>query len=244
MKLIFIRHGDPDYERDGLTETGVREAQLLNARVRGMKIDKCYVSPLGRAKETAELGLEGTGIVPVEYEWLREFCPPVIKRPDRPERDSVCWDWIPKDFCARENLFDVDHWGDEPEMAAGNVRAEYDRVCASLDALLAENGYVRDGRMYRAIRPNNDTLVFFCHFGLTCVCLSHLINVSPMILWQGTCCAPTSITTVITEERREGEAYFRASSIGDTGHLYAAGAEPSFSARFCECWTNKDERHD
>ena len=29
MKLIFIRHGDPDYVRDGLTEKGRVEAKAL-----------------------------------------------------------------------------------------------------------------------------------------------------------------------------------------------------------------------
>ena len=29
MRLIFIRHGDPDYVHDTLTEKGKREAELL-----------------------------------------------------------------------------------------------------------------------------------------------------------------------------------------------------------------------
>ena len=29
MKLLIIRHADPDYEIDSLTETGHREARLL-----------------------------------------------------------------------------------------------------------------------------------------------------------------------------------------------------------------------
>ena len=29
MRLLFIRHGDPDYEHDTLTEKGRREAALL-----------------------------------------------------------------------------------------------------------------------------------------------------------------------------------------------------------------------
>ena len=34
MKLLFIRHGDPDYEKDSLTEKGWHEAELLmNLRV-------------------------------------------------------------------------------------------------------------------------------------------------------------------------------------------------------------------
>lgn len=33
MKLIIIRHGDPDYENDTLTVKGVREAKLLSERI-------------------------------------------------------------------------------------------------------------------------------------------------------------------------------------------------------------------
>ena len=33
MRIIFIRHGDPDYEKDSLTEKGWREAALLAERV-------------------------------------------------------------------------------------------------------------------------------------------------------------------------------------------------------------------
>ena len=80
--------------------------------------------------------------------------------------------------------------------------------------------------------------MFFCHFGTSCVLLSHLMNVSPMVLWHGTCMAPASVTTVYTEERRPGIAYFRAAAMGDTSHLYVKGAGPSFSGRFCEVHGN------
>ena len=129
-------------------------------------------------------------------------------------------------------------------MAEADTKAEYDRVCSEFDKLLAEHGYVRDGKLYRVERPNNDTICLFCHFGLECVLLSHLLNVSPMVLWHGFCAAPTSVTTVMTEERRKGIASFRVSAFGDVSHLYVHREEPSFSARFCECFDNEEERHD
>jgi len=244
MKLIFVRHGDPDYEHDCLTETGELEGRLLNERIKTMSIDECYASTMGRARRTAELGLMGTGLVPTECDWMREFHAPV-KRPDlNGEMSWVCWDWLPSDWTCHEEFFDPKRWSDQSIMAEANVRKEYDRVCGKLDELIAEHGYERCGKLYRAVNPNNKTLVIFCHYGVTCVFLSHLINVSPMVLWQGISMAPTSLTTVVTEERRPGIAYFRASSIGDTSHLYAGGREPSFSARFCECYANAEERHD
>lgn len=65
-----------------------------------------------------------------------------------------------------------------------------------------------------------------------------------MPLWHGLCAAPSSVTTIYTEERRQGIASFRANAFGDISHLYAAGEEPSFAARFCETWDNENERHD
>ena len=44
MRLLIIRHGDPDYEADSLTEKGWREAELLADRMEKEKIDYFYVS--------------------------------------------------------------------------------------------------------------------------------------------------------------------------------------------------------
>ncbi|MFR2935372.1 MAG: histidine phosphatase family protein, partial [Ruminococcus sp.] len=55
MKLLFIRHGDPDYEIDSLTEKGWKEAALLAERVSQLEVKTFYVSPLGRARDTASL---------------------------------------------------------------------------------------------------------------------------------------------------------------------------------------------
>ena len=133
-------------------------------------------------------------------------------------------------------------WLEEEFLKNSDIPKEYAKVCRELDALLARHGYVRDGYNYRAAAPNHDTLVFVCHFGLTAVLLSHLLNCSPYSIWQHICTAPTAVTTLYTEERIEGKALFRAASIGDVSHLYAGGEEPSFAARFCECFTD-DTRH-
>lgn len=241
MKLLIIRHGDPDYSIDSLTQTGWIEAELLSERLAKLDIKAFYVSPLGRARDTAKPTLEKLGRDAEICPWLREF-PPKVDKPNR--RASVAWDWLPQDWTGREYFFDKDHWMDAPEFQAAGVAEAYQYVCDELDALIARHGYRREGNLYRAEQPNEDTIVLVCHFGLTAVLVSHLLNCSPMIFWHGGCAAPTSVTTLITEERREGIAYFRMGAFGDTSHLYAAGRQPSFSARFCEMYTNDHERHD
>lgn len=243
MRLLIIRHGDPDYERDSLTEKGWREAELLAERLSKEEITEFYVSPLGRAKDTASLTLKKMNRTAKECEWLREFAPG-IHRPDCPKEKKIAWDWLPQDWTREEVFFRRDLWATQEVMREGKAAEEYRWVTDNFEQLLAEHGYVRDGEIYRVEQPNRVTLAFFCHFGLECVLLSRLMNVSPMILWHHLCAAPASVTTVYTEERREGTASFRVSSFGDISHLYAAGEEPAFSGRFCETFDCREERHD
>ena len=51
MKLIIIRHGDPDYEHDTLTPKGVREAKLLSERISKLDVKAFYCSPLGNLSQ-------------------------------------------------------------------------------------------------------------------------------------------------------------------------------------------------
>ena len=74
--------------------------------------------------------------------------------------------------------------------------------------------------------------------------LSRLLDVSPMVLWHHACAAPSSVTTLVTEERRKGIALFRMSGFGDISHLNANNEKPSFQARFCETFDDETERHD
>lgn len=243
MKLIIVRHGDPDYEHDTLTPTGWEEAKLVSERISRLDVKEFYVSPLGRAQDTASCTLQKMGRSATTCDWLREFQPKIM-RPDVTDNRSITWDWLPADWTKDENYFRRDLWYTTDIMREGKVKEEYDWVIKNFDELLASHGYLRNGEYYDVKEANNDTLVFFCHFGLECVLLSHLMNVSPMILWHHTVAAPTSVTTIYTEERRKGIASFRVGSFGDISHLYVSDRDPSFSARFCETYDNFLERHD
>ena len=73
MKLLIIRHADPDYEKDTLTEKGWREAELLSNRLITLDIKEFYVSPLGRARDTANVTLKKMNRTAEVLPWLREF---------------------------------------------------------------------------------------------------------------------------------------------------------------------------
>lgn len=243
MKLMIIRHGDPNYEIDSLTPIGWKEAEALSVMMENIPVKEYYVSPLGRARDTASLTLKRVNREATVMPWLTEFTHKIEKSREDPFSDAIAWDWFPVDWMRREEFFDKDKWVKSREMSEGNINVYYDEVCKGLDELLAKAGYNRDGLMYSTKLGNNDTYVLFCHLGVECVLLSHLLNVSPMILWHNTCARPTSVTTLVTEERIKGEVVWRMLGFGEVAHLYKAGLEPSFAARFCETFENTEERH-
>lgn len=241
MRLIIIRHGEPDYSIDSLTERGFMEAELLSERLIKTHIDEIYVSPLGRARDTAAPTLRKLGREEIILPWLKEFPARIVK----PWNDALgcSWDWLPEYWTKEPLFYDKDKWNDVKYMDQGNLKNIYNDIIKEFDTFISEHGYVREDNIYRAVSPNRDTIVLFCHFALECVLLGRLIGASPMVLWHGLCAAPSSVTTVFTEERRKGIASFRISSFGDVSHLYAADVLPSFAARFCETY-DSDERHD
>lgn len=233
MRLIFIRHGEPDYERDSLTPKGWKEAEILSEHVAGWdNVTEFYCSPLGRAKDTASLSLKRVGREAEILDWLEEFHADVTD--SRTGGKRIPWDFLPADWTGEKLLYERGEWYHAPIMKTGSVKERYEWVCKGLDQLLAGYGYVRDGELYRTEKGNGGTLVFFCHFGVTMVLLSHLLGIAAPLLWQGCMTAPTSVTEVMTEERVKGEAYFRCRQLGDISHLYAAGEKRSDAGFFCE----------
>ena len=241
MRLYIIRHADPNYEIDGLTEVGRIEAELLSERLAALDVKKIYTSPLGRARATAKPTEEKFGMTAEVVELFREFS---WERIDLPyKKDAIAWDLLPSYVKNRDDLYSPTRWREAEPLKSSNIPAAYDAVCAELDRVIAEMGYVREGHAYRVERSNHDTYLIFCHYGVAAVMLSHLLGTSPYSLWQNTVMLPSSVTVLYTEEREEGIASLRMQAFGDTSHLYKGGREPSFSARFCECFLD-DTRHE
>lgn len=242
MKLLIVRHGDPDYSIDSLTEKGWREAELLKTRMAKLTDPYFYCSPLGRAKDTAKPTAALLKKEPEICDWLKEF-PGFVIDPKTGKR-CIPWDLLPAVWTENDAYYDRFRWLDTDFMQSGDVPEQYAQVCKALDALLLKHGYrhEKNGNLYKVERANHDTVVLFCHFGIECVMLSHLLGVSPVVLWQGFVAPPTSVTTLVTEEREEGFASLRCNGFGDISHLYAADEPPAFAARFCETFYD-EERH-
>ncbi|MBE6754548.1 MAG: histidine phosphatase family protein [Ruminococcaceae bacterium] len=243
MRILIIRHGDPDYTIDSLTEKGWREAELLSRRMEKEQVTAFYCSPLGRAQDTASLTLRRMNRTAETLPWLREFPTKIIDAKTGKPR-AVAWDMLPADWADDSRYYDINHWTEPDIMQTGPLKEDAQAVFDGLDAVLARHGYTRKGGYYTTEQGNDDTIVFFCHFGVECVMLGHLLNISPMLLWHGFIALPTSVTEVYTEERVKGQVSFRTHYFGCCSHLMQANEPLSPSGCFCDVYEHFDQRHE
>ncbi len=262
MKIIFVRHGEPNYKKDTLTEKGWREARLLAERISKWEVTQFYCSPLGRAKDTASCTLEKTGRTAITLDFMREFSYPI----DDPvtKRHGVPWDFVPSFWSEDPLMLDMDKWVETDVMKQEpQIAVKYKEVWDDFDGLLAGYGYVREGHYYlrpdakeRFIpitsAPGNEgypqidaaeslpddgkepVIVIFCHLGITCLVLSHLLNIPFPVVVHGFFMPTTSLTILSSEERWGKEAYFRVQALGDVGHLIVGGEPVSIAGSFTE----------
>lgn len=235
MRILFIRHGDPDYKNDTLTEKGWREATLLAERVSKWQVTDFYCSPLGRARDTASLSLKKMNRTATVYPWLAEFVYDVVD--PTTGQTHICWDFMPEYWTNEPVYFQKEHWFESSVMKQNEqIEPAYKNLCTQLDKLLASYGYNRKDNYYTFEKSNDTTIVIFCHLGITLAMMSHLLNISPVQLWQGFYIAPTSVTCVATEERLPGKCAFRTQMLGDTLHLQQGGEPISTSGYFTDCF--------
>lgn len=260
MRIIFVRHGEPDYVKDSLTEKGWREAELLADRISQWNVTDFYCSPLGRAKDTASCTLKKMNRSAVTLDYMREFSYHVNDTVTG--RYGVPWDYVPSDWTSDPRMLDMEAWAQTERMLESPIiPTAYKRVWEEFDNLLASYGYVRENNYYRCpnkperfrvktpdptelgqkevwggSHPNSfpgdtdePTIVIFCHLGITCLVLSHLLNIPFQTLTHGFFLPTTSLTVLTSEERWSNEAYFRVQAMGDVNHLLQNG-EPVSSA--------------
>ena len=239
MRIMLVRHAEPDYSVDSLTPRGWREAELLSRRlIRLKRVEAFYVSPLGRARDTASVTLKKLGAEAETLPWLQEFrgraVDPATGKP------RIAWDFPPRLFEACPELMLPERWLQTPYFAGTDTPAVWAETKAGMTALLARHGYAPDGVLWRCDDNRRGIIVLFCHFGIAMAIVGFLTGISPFALWHATCMAPSSVTTLVSEEREKGLVWWRCEQIGDVSHLAAADQRPSTAAQFPEIYTGRD----
>ena len=242
MRIYLIRHAEPIVPGDGLTPKGRIEAELLSHRMESIPVRDYYVSPLIRARETAEPTLRRLNRSAETLPWLREFhgCYP---DPETGEMRHVAWDLMPKVWTAIPGVRTAGSWLDDPLFDRGDIRQVWQETTDGVDELMARYGYRKEGPVWRCRRNTPDAIACFCHFGISMAILGYLLDLSPMVLWHRAVMLPSSLTELRTEERIPGEVSFRLVRLGDLSHLENAGEPASTAALYPEVYTGIDSTY-
>ncbi len=221
MRLLFARHGHPDYRTDTLTDRGHEEAARLAEALDPYPLDGIYVSTHGRAQETAEYTLRRRAQEPILCEWLREIDGRYGYEGEAPEwvvGDPLpsAYELHPSDVLKGSRLYGYEEWHDQVDYGPW-LRPRFAALQVAFDELLAQEGYVREGLRYRVRIPNDRTLAFFCHDGVMRGLLSHLLYI-PLPAALSLFCHDTAGFTMLRAIEDNGYAVFAMVFINNVAH--------------------------
>ncbi|MBR4703255.1 MAG: histidine phosphatase family protein [Oscillospiraceae bacterium] len=219
MRIVFVRHGEPDYARDCLTETGRAQAEAAALRLKGEGVEELWSSPLGRALETARAASEALGLPVRVLDFMREV---TWGSMDGAELYAGGHPWAIVSEMARQGLrLNDPGWRESPFFRTNRVVECVDRIEAGIDDWLAGFGYVREGAFYRQTGEEKEhrTVALFSHGGSSCAAMGHILDLPFPYAIALLHIDFTGITAVELEGRAGDGALARILRSNDTGHL-------------------------
>ncbi|HEV8604463.1 MAG TPA: histidine phosphatase family protein [Tepidisphaeraceae bacterium] len=224
MRLYIIRHADPDYERDNLTPAGHLEARALSERMERIAPTHIYSSPMGRAKATMQYSAERLGMQGIVEDWMAELsdCRLTLE----PWGRLVMWDIPGEIIRAKAPYATQENWHELSCLSVPNFRERFEKLKGNSDEFISRHGYGREGGLYRPVRPNRDRIAVFCHGGFGLCWLAHLLEIPLPLMFAGFFLHPSSVTTILFDERSKEWAVPKCIGMGDISHLYANELPP------------------
>lgn len=187
MKLILVRHGHPDYEKDCLTPLGHLQAESAAERLKNEKVDRIFSSSCGRAYETALHTAEKKHMEVTKVDFMREIVGGPTDPEERRKAEHLTGEEKNEFWKKYAILLQVANTvaggfpldATSPFLKNNSVYETIDRVRNGLDPWLESLGYRRDGRYYRVLHNNPESVMMFGHRGAFDVTIAHLLNMAP-----------------------------------------------------------------
>ncbi len=221
MEFVLVRHGEPEWVRDGLnvdnpplTARGHRQAERVAEALQDEVFDEVWVSPLLRAQQTSAPLLADRGMSPSEavtQHWLEEIRNPVWHGTPREKADAAYREEKARVSEARWNGLE----GGE------NVREFVGRIHAGASGFLAERGAVPNATslpLWSFSGPHRRILMV-AHAGTNSVLVCHLLGLQPTPWeWERFVIGHASITRLVSTEMGDGHTFCLA-RLSDLEHL-------------------------
>lgn len=199
MRIIFVRHGHPNYDMDCLTPLGHLHGEAVAERLKDEPVERIFSSTHGRAMETAEhidrnfqLGVEGLEFMR-ETRWGSVDGEPVFQ-------DGHPW-FISDHMVEQGEDLMKPEWEDGEFYRNNKLVKNAKHLAEGLDAWLASLGYTREGDYYRVGKVKHHTVVVVSHGGASTAAFGHLFNLPLPFLFSAVCPDYTAVTVVAFSEK-------------------------------------------
>lgn len=222
MRLFIIRHADPDYPNKTITADGHLEAKALAKRMTTLGLDRIYCSPLGRAQHTMQYTADSLKMKATVLDWTQEIESLAFKTTP-PWPITCAWDIPGEVVLSQEKFPSHENWHTLSALEEFNSKEIFADLVQHSDAFIKTLGYERQGTKYKVVHPNVEKIAIFCHGGFGLTWLAHLLQIPLTIMWSGFWLSPSSVTTILFDQRSAEWATPRCIGLADTSHLYEAG---------------------
>ena len=220
MEIVLIRHGEPEWVRDGLnvdnpplTTRGVRQAEAMAEALRGEHFDEVYCSPLVRARQTAAPLFAALGRSETIDPWLEEIRNPIWHGTPREKADMAYAEDRARTAEDRwKGLEGGEHVGEFVDrIHDGTTTFLRDRkITRSAQQLAVWNGAITDRR-----------IAFVAHAGTNSVVICHLLGLQPTPWeWERFVINHASISRIESMNLADGIT-FCLTRLSDVEHLPA-----------------------
>ncbi len=226
MLFFYLRHGDPIYDPDSLTELGHKQAEALAKRLALFGIDEIYASTSKRAIETARPTCDLVRKEPT----LLDFCNEGHAWRDLTVKGEKGTTWLFQDKKIRQLFADpsmvslYDKWYEHPALAEYDFKRGIDRISSESDNFFRKLGYehIPGTGSYRVIFENTKRIALFAHQGFGIAFLSLLLDI-PYPIFSRHFDTTHSGMTVIEFKNEDGICHPKILTLSNDSHLYRDG---------------------
>lgn len=227
MILYYVRHGDPIYHPDSLTQLGQLQAAAAAKRLARYGMDRIYSSTSNRAIQTAQPLCDLLKQEPILLDWANEegiVQDTIIHYAD----GSRKWCWMDPEIRSifrSKQVYDLGRsWYDHPAFRNRNFARGMEQIQQEADAFMLSLGYRHDlqNNCYHALQPQCERIALFAHEGFGAVFLSCVLDIPYPIFSTHFRMTHSGITAIAFEEQ-DGVVVPQVLCYSNDSHIYADG---------------------